>query len=178
MRQPTSVTGSFFVAALVAGGLLGSSLLSGCQREEARPPSGEAPAASPPVAAPAMPSPEITPSPAAVATPAVSPPAAAEGQPPQFARASADRGKQLFAQNCASCHGERGKGDGPAAVALNPKPQDLTDDQWKYGGSPDQVFNTITKGSPGTAMVSWASIPEEGRWDLVKFILTDLRQQK
>src|ERR1700730_2403141 len=35
-------------------------------------------------------------------------------------------GKQLYATNCAPCHGNKGKGDGPAASALTPKPADHT----------------------------------------------------
>ena len=36
-------------------------------------------------------------------------------------------GKSIYNNFCASCHGNAGKGDGPAAAALNPKPKDLTD---------------------------------------------------
>jgi mono/diheme cytochrome c family protein len=35
-------------------------------------------------------------------------------------------GKQLFLNNCASCHGEGGGGNGPAANALKTAPTDLT----------------------------------------------------
>lgn len=35
-------------------------------------------------------------------------------------------GKQMFKAYCASCHGEKGKGDGPAAGALKTAPADLT----------------------------------------------------
>ncbi len=35
-------------------------------------------------------------------------------------------GKTTFEANCASCHGNAGKGDGPAGTSLNPKPADLT----------------------------------------------------
>lgn len=35
-------------------------------------------------------------------------------------------GKETFLKYCASCHGADAKGDGPAAVALNPAPSDLT----------------------------------------------------
>ncbi|MBI4572694.1 MAG: cytochrome c [candidate division NC10 bacterium] len=37
------------------------------------------------------------------------------------------KGKAAFQQYCASCHGSAGKGDSPAAAALNPKPRDLSD---------------------------------------------------
>ncbi len=39
--------------------------------------------------------------------------------------ARAEDGKALFDKNCKSCHGEAGKGDGPAAKALKPPPEDF-----------------------------------------------------
>ena len=36
------------------------------------------------------------------------------------------RGAQVYAQSCASCHGARGYGDGPAARQLTPRPADLS----------------------------------------------------
>jgi mono/diheme cytochrome c family protein len=43
-------------------------------------------------------------------------------------------GKDLFRQRCASCHGEDGKGNGPAAVALKHPPADLTKIRLSRGG--------------------------------------------
>src|SRR5690606_29057915 len=46
----------------------------------------------------------------------------------QEAGADATAGKALFATSgCASCHGPAGKGDGPAAAALTPRPLDMSD---------------------------------------------------
>ncbi len=39
--------------------------------------------------------------------------------------------KMLFANVCAQCHGLEGKGDGPAAETLNPKPRNYTDPEWQ-----------------------------------------------
>jgi mono/diheme cytochrome c family protein len=44
----------------------------------------------------------------------------------QEEEASIAWGKDLFLKRCASCHGEEGKGNGPAAVALKNPPADLT----------------------------------------------------
>jgi cytochrome c oxidase cbb3-type subunit 3 len=52
----------------------------------------------------------------------------------------AQLGKQLFAQNCAACHGPEGKGN-PLLGAPN-----LTDQIWLYGGSEGTISETITKG--------------------------------
>lgn len=65
-------------------------------------------------------------------------------------------GAAVFTANCATCHGERGLGDGPAATGLEPPPADLTDGAWTTGdGSLQAVTNTIEHGSPGTAMIGW-----------------------
>ena len=47
-------------------------------------------------------------------------------QKPVAKQASVTPGKETFLRYCASCHGEDGKGDGPAAVAMKPPPSDLT----------------------------------------------------
>ena len=41
---------------------------------------------------------------------------------PKLSAADLETGKTKYQINCASCHGETGMGDGPAATALNPKP--------------------------------------------------------
>jgi mono/diheme cytochrome c family protein len=174
-------------AALAAFAVLGTGLAAGCQQSDVPRPGAQAqasPGLSAPASAgtPAAPVLEV-PSPAAGQQTAQAPAAPAGGQPPAAQPAGAagggavpsspesiQRGQQLFAQNCASCHGPQGKGDGPAAVALNPKPADLTDAEWKHGGSPQQIYSVITNGVPGTAMVPWASIPEQGRWDLTNYV--------
>lgn len=51
---------------------------------------------------------------------------AARPQRPPDKRASTERGKALYSEYCASCHGVSGKGDGPAASALKTPAEDLT----------------------------------------------------
>jgi mono/diheme cytochrome c family protein len=43
-------------------------------------------------------------------------------------------GAQMFNSYCSPCHGKTGKGDGPAAAALTPKPADLTQFTKRHGG--------------------------------------------
>ncbi len=56
-----------------------------------------------------------------------------------------DDGQQVFAENCAYCHGERAKGDGPMASILTVKPTDLTALAKKNQGKFDfwKEFGTI-----------------------------------
>ena len=86
---------------------------------------------------------------------------------------SLKRGSELFARNCASCHGVTGRGDGPAGAALEPKPANFMDSERMSGISPFQAFNTIRLGVPGTAMAPFA-LSESETWDLA-FYVSSLR---
>jgi mono/diheme cytochrome c family protein len=58
--------------------------------------------------------------------------------------ATANKGQVLYAQYCRSCHGDKAKGDGPAASALKVPPTDLTQIAKKYNGFPtDTVMDLI-----------------------------------
>jgi high-affinity iron transporter len=86
-------------------------------------------------------------------------------------------GAKIYNDNCAQCHGESGKGDGPARETMNPKnpqPADFTDVDRMAGLSPFKVFNTATYGIEGTAMASFAALTEEQRWQ-VSFYVFSLR---
>jgi mono/diheme cytochrome c family protein len=56
----------------------------------------------------------------------------------------------IFKSRCSTCHGLNGKGDGPAALTLNPKPRNYTDVAWQKSVTDDQIRETIIKG--GAAM--------------------------
>lgn len=107
---------------------------------------------------------------AALVTVASAAAGAAQQNPVKPTKESIAAGKALFQQTCASCHGNEGKGDGPAAVALNPRPANLTTGKLKHGGRDADIFKTISTGVPGTGMVGWSSIPEKDRWNLVNYI--------
>jgi mono/diheme cytochrome c family protein len=58
----------------------------------------------------------------------------------------AAKGKEVFVKACASCHGGTGKGNGPAAAALDPKPGDLTNQEYMKGLKDDYMREIIAKG--------------------------------
>ncbi len=62
--------------------------------------------------------------------------------------AAAERGKEIFAEQCVACHGEEGKGN-PELGAPN-----LTDRIWLYGGSKEAISLTIRNSRAGV-MPSW-----------------------
>lgn len=82
-----------------------------------------------------------------------------------------DKGKAAFAIHCASCHGEKGEGNGPAAAALNPKPRNFSTDPFKQGESHSEVFKSISTGVPNTPMVAFAHLSEPDRQALTHWVL-------
>jgi mono/diheme cytochrome c family protein len=77
-------------------------------------------------------------------------------------------GKKLAEQNCVTCHGNGGKGDGPAAAALPPpKPADWTSS--KIAAETDgELFWKISNGRG--AMPPWKHLPDNQRWALIDYI--------
>lgn len=73
-----------------------------------------------------------------------------------FAKGDAKAGKKVFDQNCITCHGATGKGDGAAAAALNPKPANFAKGVFKYGSSDSALAKTIKNGKG--AMPPWGSV--------------------
>lgn len=84
--------------------------------------------------------------------------------------AAIERGATLFQQRCVTCHGEDGRGDGPAAAGLTPPPADL---RLHIPLHPDtETFLFITNGVPGTAMPAWEELlTERERWDLTNYLV-------
>lgn len=92
----------------------------------------------------------------------------------------AAKGQQVYQIYCTTCHGAGGKGDGVVGKTLTPPPRDFTVGEFKFGGSDQELFDTISNGAASKGgsplMAPWgAVIPEQDRWDLVAFVRT-LRQ--
>ena len=90
-----------------------------------------------------------------------------------------ERGKTLYLQACAACHGEKGDGQGPLAAGLNPKPRNFTIGKYKFRSTSSSsiptdadFFRTITRGIPGTAMPSFSMFSYEDRFAISHFIKT------
>lgn len=95
-------------------------------------------------------------------------PAAEKAKTNPVPRASGGpEGKKVLETNCAMCHGQAGKGDGPAGVALNPRPADLTS-KAVQAQTDGELFWKISTGCG--AMPPWKTLPEKDRWSVVDFI--------
>ena len=98
-------------------------------------------------------------------------------------------GRELYAQNCAACHGENGAGDGVFADDLAEagetsmqsmsgsmemamqRPVDFTNAKRMLGASPALLQGKILRGGMGTGMPMWGSIfTEEQIWDLIAYL--------
>lgn len=84
------------------------------------------------------------------------------------------RGRELYNRRCAACHGTQGHGDGEAAYLLYPKPRNFARGQFRFvstwDGVPtdDDLYRVVSRGIPGSAMPSWAHLPETDLWALVE----------
>jgi len=87
-----------------------------------------------------------------------------------------ERGKAWFLFGCMACHGEMGKGDGPASKSFNPLPRNLTDAQYMQGLTDDYLFNVIKSGGGAFQkpnMPGWSHLlKDEEIWNLIAYIRT------
>jgi len=86
------------------------------------------------------------------------------------------RGKEVYTQECLSCHGAKGKGDGDAAATLKKKPADLS----QTASDPDgELFWKITEGRRPMPRFG-KRLSEEERWSVINYVrtLTPKSQEK
>jgi len=77
-----------------------------------------------------------------------------------------DRAAALYAADCTACHGANGRGDGPAAKALDPVPANFHDLERMRQRSAYGLYSTITLGVSGTSMAPFKRLTDEERWAL------------
>ena len=74
-------------------------------------------------------------------------------------------GKITYQKRCVFCHGDKGRGDGPSAVDMDPRPRDFVSAEYKIRSSPlgslpsdEDLYQVIAKGMAGTAMAGWEGV--------------------
>lgn len=86
-----------------------------------------------------------------------------------------EKGREVFEQRCAVCHGPQGRGDGPEAPFLSPRPASLISAGTSVK-SDAELLTIIANGKSRTAMPAWKDVlSEEQRKDVLAYIRTLVR---
>jgi mono/diheme cytochrome c family protein len=112
--------------------------------------------------------------PPAATAPAPAPPPA-PAAPAAAAKPDVAAGQALYVANCATCHGARGAGDGPAAAALDPKPAHHNDGAYMNALTNEHIFKVIKEGGAAVGkspmMAPWGGMLSDAQiWDLVAYV--------
>ncbi len=102
------------------------------------------------------------------ATPDSSPAASDNAQPTQPTTTSAEsntgmaavgaaKANEIFKSRCATCHGPEGRGNGPGAITLNPKPRNYHDKEWQAKVTDEEIKKAVVYG--GSAVGKSANMP-------------------
>lgn len=81
-------------------------------------------------------------------------------------RQQVEHGANLFAANCAACHGAQGKGDGAVAASLLPRPANLT----ARIVAPERLSAVLWNGVRGASMQAWRDLSQQDLQGLVSFL--------
>jgi high-affinity iron transporter len=83
-----------------------------------------------------------------------------------------ERGRELFADKCALCHGKRADGNGVRSKGLSRRPTAFTNPEWRASTSPMAVFKVLSEGKRGTSMPAWPTLSDDQKWDVVAYVLS------
>jgi mono/diheme cytochrome c family protein len=86
-----------------------------------------------------------------------------------------ERGSAIYAQNCSSCHGLRGAGDGPVGASLNPQPAKHSDGAYMNALTNEYLFKVIEQGGGAVGksptMAAWgATMSNDQINDVIAFV--------
>ncbi len=86
---------------------------------------------------------------------------------------NAEIGRALYLENCASCHGPEGRGDGPQELVDGKgrkiSARNLTSGEFRGGAELDELYKRIRAGMPGTPMPAQDNLSDEQVWQLVHY---------
>lgn len=81
------------------------------------------------------------------------------------------RGRDFYMGNCFTCHGTTGRGDGPRAYFINPRPADFFADKYQNHYNRPTLFRAIRDGKLGTEMPAWGKVLDRQQLaDVTEFV--------
>ncbi len=88
------------------------------------------------------------------------------------------QGKEVYLQNCASCHGEQGDAKGLCSAFLLPRPRNFTTAHFRLRSTPSgdlptdaDLFRVVSLGVNGTPMPPWKwMLDEKNRWAVIEYV--------
>lgn len=102
---------------------------------------------------------------------------AAQSAPSPAPAGAPEQGKPIFEERCAACHGLQGRGDGPQAPFLSPRPASLISAGTSVK-TDSELLAVISRGKPRTAMPAWDTLlSEQERRDVLAYIRMLVRFQ-
>ena len=84
-------------------------------------------------------------------------------------------GERVYLERCSACHGEHGDGNGPAAAALDPRPQNFRDAAFWKNRTTAQLKQVVRQGKPGTLMAPFEGVLSDEEIDAVVAYLAQFR---
>jgi mono/diheme cytochrome c family protein len=97
--------------------------------------------------------------------------------PLQPSAAGLQAARELYLENCAQCHGETGKGDGPESTMYDPLPADLSNYKFNSGLTDGEIFYQISEGKKPMPAFK-RRLTEEQRWQLVLLVRSFAQKPK
>jgi mono/diheme cytochrome c family protein len=95
----------------------------------------------------------------------------------QIPAAATKEADEIWSTRCTTCHGPAGKGDGPAGIALTPKPRDLSNAEWQKSVTDEHIENIVLNGGAavGKSVLMPANPDLSGKAAVVKALRVKVR---
>lgn len=89
------------------------------------------------------------------------------------------RGERFYAKNCATCHGQKGDGNGPRAYFIRPRPRNFLDASSRTSFNRPALYAAIAMGKTGTEMPAWSKVlSEQEIADVAEYVFRQFIQGK
>ena len=93
---------------------------------------------------------------------------------PKGLKANVSRGRRFYLANCATCHGDKGDGQGPRAYFIRPRPRNFLEPGAQGRLNRPALFAAISLGKVGTEMPAWSKVLSDQQIaDVAEFVFAE-----